>query len=62
MTWCGIKIVLPDEDAKKLLIYIENQFELKQIDEDWCTLKRPEDNAVVDYYPEKEPPDRKSMW
>jgi hypothetical protein len=62
MGWCGIKMVLPDEDADKIFRFAEAELNLKQIDEDWCTHKRDKDNAVIDYYPEKEPPDRKSMW
>lgn len=62
MSWCGIKIVLPDDEAKDLLRYIEERFYLKQIDEDWCTLKRKIDNSVVDYYPIEPPKDRKIGW
>lgn len=62
MSWCGIRFNIPDDDAKKIMKFAEDELGLKQIDEDWCTLKRSKDNAIVDYYPEIEPSDRKIGW
>jgi hypothetical protein len=57
-----IKIELPDEEGKELLKIIEEKCGLKQIDEDWCTFKRKNDNARLDISPCPEPKDPKVGW
>ena len=54
-----MRIVLPDEEMQLLLAWVREHTGLRQLDEDWCELKREKDNAYADIYPEKPPPDRK---
>lgn len=62
LDWMEIRITVPGDEGSRLLPKLREQLGVTQIDEDWCTEKRKEDNATVVYAPCPEPPNRKDDW
>lgn len=60
--WMYLKFEIPDDEGSKLLEYAKESFDLKQIDEDWCVLKREKDNSIIEISPCDKPRDRKLDW
>lgn len=59
--WMEITLVLPEEDGQKVMD-LARGLGFKQMDEDWCTEKRDDDHATMDYAPCEEPEDRRVDW
>jgi hypothetical protein len=60
--FCEIKIVIPDNETKKLFEFLSNELDLSQTDEEWTVCKRNKDNSYYEYGPSLGPSDRKKYW
>lgn len=60
--WMEIKITVPADEGSALLPRFREMTDLNQIDEDWTVEKRKRDNALMEFHPCPEPPDRKADW
>lgn len=61
MKWIEMRFTVPEDEAE-ILFAAARLLGLSQMDEDWCTEKREQDNATLDYAPIEEPSDRKNNW
>jgi hypothetical protein len=60
--WVHITMVIRDDEGQAVLDFCEERLGLRQLDEDWCTHKRVQDVAALDYSPAPEPKDRRAGW
>lgn len=62
MLWVEYRIQIPEEDGRALDLFLRERLNLMQIDEDWCTMKREEDFARVDFGPLDPPTHDPKDW